>query len=106
MLRSFFAGVSGLRAQQQMMDVIGNNIANVNTNGFKSSSVEFADLLSQMTNGASVPTSTTGGTNPRQIGLGVTVDGVITNFNQGAMQYTGRATDLALQGDGFFVANQ
>jgi flagellar hook protein FlgE len=89
-----------------MMDVIGNNIANVNTNGFKSSSVEFADLLSQMTNGASVPTATTGGTNPVQIGLGVTVNGVTTNFNQGAMQYTGRATDLALQGDGFFVASE
>jgi flagellar hook protein FlgE len=106
MLRSFFAGVSGLRAQQQMMDVIGNNIANVNTNGYKSSSVQFADLLSQMTNGASVPTATQGGTNPTQIGLGVTVAGVIGNFNQGAMQYTGRSTDLALQGDGFFMANQ
>ena len=97
MLRSFFAGVSGLRAQQQMMDVIGNNIANVNTNGYKSSSAVFADLLSQMTNGAGVPTSTQGGTNPTQIGLGVTVAGVIGNFNQGAMQYTGRSTDLALR---------
>lgn len=106
MLRSMFAGVTGLRAHQQMMDVIGNNIANVNTTGFKSSATEFADLLSQMTVGASSPSAVHGGTDPNQVGLGVQVAGVVTSFTQGASRYTGRATDLAIQGDGFFITRQ
>jgi len=103
MLRSMFSGVSGLRSHQTMMDNIGNNIANVNTFGFKSSTVVFQDLLSQVLQGAGMPTETAGGTNPAQIGLGVKVAGISTSFTQGAAQSTGRATDLSIQGDGFFM---
>ena len=104
MLRSMYAGVSGLRSHQTMMDVIGNNIANVNTTGFKSSSVTFQDTLSQMIGGAGAPQDATGGTNPAQIGLGVRLAAISTNFSQGASQLTGRTTDLAIQGDGMFMA--
>src|SRR5947209_3361564 len=106
MLRSMFSGVSGLRSHQTMMDVIGNNIANVNTVGYKSASVVFQDLLSQTIRGAGVPDSAAngaGGTNPAQVGLGVTIAGISNNFTQGASQLTGRSTDLSIQGDGFFV---
>ena len=103
MLRSMFAGVSGLRAHQSMVDVIGNNIANVNTVGFKGSTMVFQDLLSEVISGAGLPTAQAGGTNPAQIGLGVKVGGINTSFTQGAAQLTGRATDLSIQGDGFFV---
>ncbi|MDQ2650659.1 MAG: flagellar hook protein FlgE [Actinomycetota bacterium] len=106
MLRSMFSGVSGLRSHQTMVDVIGNNIANVNTAGFKSSSVVFQDLLSQVLTGAGVPTATAGGTNPAQVGLGVKIAGISTNFTGGASQLTGSATDLSIQGDGFFVVRQ
>ena len=105
MLRSMFAGVSGLRSMQTMMDVIGNNIANVNTTGYKAGSVVFQDLLSQTIRGAATPTATTGGTNSAQIGLGVRLAGVSTNFAQGAVQLTGRATDVSIEGDGFFIVN-
>ncbi len=104
MLRSMYAGVSGLRSHQTMMDVIGNNIANVNTTGFKASSVTFQDTLSQMIGGAGAPQDNTGGTNPSQVGLGVRLSAISTNFSQGASQLTGRTTDLAIQGDGMFVA--
>ena len=103
MLRSMYAGVSGLRSHQTMMDVIGNNIANVNTSGFKSSSVTFQDTLSQMIGGAGSPNNATGGTNPAQVGLGVRMSAISTNFAQGASQLTGRTTDLAIQGDGMFI---
>jgi len=107
MLRSMFAAVSGLQAHQTFMDVVGNNIANVNTTGFKAGTVEFEDLLSQTMNGASAPASAlTGGTNPAQVGLGVRLAGIGTNFSQGAAQTTGRSTDFAIQGDGFFVVRQ
>jgi flagellar hook protein FlgE len=107
MLRSMFSGVTGLRSHQTMMDVIGNDIANVNTVGFKSSNVVFEDLLSQVLKGASSPANGgAGGTNPAQVGLGVKVGAITTNFNQGASQSTGRATDVSIQGDGFFVAQQ
>jgi len=109
MLRSMFSGVSGLRAHQTMMDVIGNNIANVNTVGYKSSSVVFQDLLSQAIRGAGSPTtgaSGNGGTNPSQVGLGVRIGGITTSFTQGAAQNTGRSTDLSISGDGFFVVRQ
>jgi flagellar hook protein FlgE len=106
MLRSMFSGVSGLRSHQTMVDNIGNNIANVNTFGFKSSTVVFQDLLSQVLQGAGMPADAVGGTNPSQIGLGVKVAGINTSFTQGAAQSTGRSTDLSIQGDGFFmVAN-
>lgn len=107
MLRSMFSGVSGLRSHQTMMDVIGNNIANVNTVGFKSSSVVFQDMLSQVLSGAGVPTSGPGGlggTNPSQVGLGVKIGGIVTSFRQGASQLTGNSTDISIQGDGFLVA--
>ncbi len=107
MLRSMFAAVSGLQAHQTFMDVVGNNIANVNTTGFKAGTVEFEDLLSQTMNGAGAPASAiAGGTNPAQIGLGVRLAGIGTNFSQGAAQSTGRSTDFAIQGDGFFVVKQ
>jgi flagellar hook protein FlgE len=103
MLRSLFAGISGLRSHQQMMDVTGNNIANVNTAGFKSSQATFQDTLSQLVKAAGAPQAGGGGTNPAQIGLGVRLGGITTNFTQGAQQTTGRTTDLMIQGDGFFV---
>lgn len=106
MLRSLFSGISGLRAHQQMMDVTGNNIANVNTSGFKTSQATFQDTLSQMINAAGAPQNGVGGTNPAQIGLGVRLASISTNFAQGATQTTGRSTDLMIQGDGFFVVMQ
>ncbi|MGC1512094.1 MAG: flagellar hook protein FlgE [Acidimicrobiales bacterium] len=103
MLRSMFSGVSGLRSHQTMMDVIGNNIANVNTAGYKSSSVIFQDLLSQLLRGAGGAQDGTGGSNPVQVGLGVKLAAISTNFNQGAAQLTGRSNDLSIAGDGFFI---
>jgi flagellar hook protein FlgE len=106
MLRSFFAAISGLRANQTMLDVTGNNIANSNTTGFKSSQTIFQDTLSQMITGGTAPTANQGGTNPMQIGLGVQVGATNTNFNQGSAQTTGKVTDVMIQGDGFFVVER
>ena len=103
MLRSLFSGISGLRAHQQMMDVTGNNIANVNTTGYKSSQTVFQDTLSQMVNAAGAPQNGAGGTNPSQVGLGVKLASINANFTQGSAQTTGKAADLMIQGDGFFV---
>jgi flagellar hook protein FlgE len=103
MLRSMFSAISGLRAHQVMMDVIGNNIANVNTVGFKSGRVNFQDILSQSFRGASAPQGGLGSINPAQVGLGVTVAGIDVLHTQGNLQSTGRLTDMAIQGDGFFV---
>ena len=105
MMRSLFSGVSGLRTHQTRMDVIGNNIANVNTIGFKSSRMTFADAMSQRVSGASADNPETGraGRNPMQIGLGVNVGGIDNIMTQGAAQRTDRALDAAIQGDGFFV---
>jgi flagellar hook protein FlgE len=103
MLRSLYSGISGLRSHQTMLDVTGNNIANVNTTAFKSSATQFRDTLSQLTQGAGGPQAQVGGTNPSQIGLGVQVAGISTNFAQGSAQATGRATDIMISGDGFFV---
>lgn len=103
MLRSLFAGITGLRSNQTMMDVVGNNIANVNTVGFKSSQTVFEDTLSQLVQGAGAPQASSGGTNPAQVGLGVKLAGISTNFAQGAAQLTGRSTDMMVQGDGFFL---
>ncbi|GGM61048.1 flagellar hook protein FlgE [Dactylosporangium sucinum] len=105
MLRSLFSGISGLRAHQQMMDVTSNNIANVNTVGFKSSQVVFHDTLSQLMRAAGAPQQGQGGTNPAQVGLGVRLGAINTNFIQGSAQTTGRATDVMISGDGFFVVN-
>jgi flagellar hook protein FlgE len=106
MIRSMYAAVSGLRNHQTMMDVVGNNIANVNTTGFKSSNTIFQDVLSQTLRGAGRATATAGGTNPAQIGLGASIAGITTNWTQGATQLTGRGTDLMINGDGFFVIDQ
>lgn len=103
MLRSLYSGIAGLQAHQTMLDVTGNNIANVNTIGFKGSATVFEDTLSQMTRSASGPQEGLGGTNPAQVGLGVQVAGITTNFAQGSAQATGKATDLMISGDGFFV---
>lgn len=105
MLRSLDSGVSGLQAQQTMLDVVGNNIANVNTTGYKSSSVEFEDTLSQMIGTASAPQGNQGGTSPAQVGLGVRVAATATNFTEGAAQSTGVGTNLMINGDGFFIVN-
>jgi flagellar hook protein FlgE len=105
MLRSLFAGISGLRVNQTMLDVTGNNIANANTVGFKSSTTVFSDTLSQMLTAASAPSATLGGTNPIQIGLGTQLGAVKTNFTQGANETTGVPTDMMLSGDGFFVVS-
>ena len=105
MLRSLYSGISGLRSHQTMMDVTGNNISNVNTVGFKTSSTVFQDTLSQLVQAAGAPQGDQGGTNPAQVGLGVRVAGITTNFTQGAAQLTGRSTDLMINGDGFFVVN-
>ncbi|MGZ4766189.1 MAG: flagellar hook protein FlgE, partial [Ilumatobacteraceae bacterium] len=106
MLRSLFASISGLRSHQTMMDVTANNIANVNTQGFKAGRAIFADALSQTVRGGGIPTDGSGSTNPMQIGLGSRVAAVTTSFAQGALQLTGRVTDLAIQGNGFFVVER
>lgn len=103
MLRSLFSGISGLKAHQTMLDVTGNNIANVNTTGFKASQTQFQDTLSQVMQNAGAPQPGVGGTNPAQVGLGVQVAGITTNFQQGAAQLTNRSTDMMISGDGFFM---
>ena len=104
MLRSLYSGISGLHAHQQMMDVTGNNIANVNTVGYKASVVQFQDTLSQMIGAAGAPQNGQGGTNPAQVGLGVRNAGIMSNWSQGSQETTGRAGDMMIQGDGFFIA--
>ena len=103
MLRSLFSGITGLRQHQTLMDVVSNNISNVNTTGYKSSSVVFEDTLSQMVRQPSSPNTALGGLNPEQVGLGVQLGGISTNFAQGSAQNTGKSTDLMIQGDGFFL---
>ncbi len=106
MLRSMFSGVSGLRSHQTMMDVVGNNIANVNTTGYKAARVAFQDTLSQLIKGGSAgggAGTDTGGMNAQQIGLGVRVGAIDNVLTQGSLQSTGRTTDLAIQGDGYFM---
>lgn len=103
MLRSLFSGVSGLRNHQVRLDVIGNNIANVNTIGFKQSRCNFRDVLYQTMSGASSPQGGRGGINPKQVGLGVSVGSIDAIMTQGNIEGTGRNTDLAVEGDGFFI---
>ena len=103
MMRSLYSGVSGLKNHQTRMDVVGNNISNVNTTGFKSSRVTFSDTLSQTLSGASAPTDNGGGTNPKQIGLGSATSSIDTLFTDGSVQSTGVNTDLCLSGNGLFV---
>lgn len=103
MLRSMEDAVSGLQMHQQWMDVIGNNIANVSTPGFKASDVTFQQLFAQTLNAGGQPQGNLGGTNPQQIGLGVGLGSITQQQSQGALQQTGNPTDLALQGDGYFL---
>ena len=105
MLRSLYSGVSGLKNHQIRMDVIGNNIANVNTVGFKSSRVTFQDIYSQTIQPASgsVEGDDMGGTNPQQVGLGVAVGAIDVMHNRSASEYTGSPLDLSIEGDGYFV---
>jgi len=105
-LRSLFAGVTGLQNNQVMMDVIGNNIANVNTVGFKKGRVIFTDMFSQTLKDASQPTANLGGTNPVQVGLGMSVGSIDMDTTQGSFQSTGDTSDMAIQGSGFFIVNQ
>ena len=104
-MRSLWSGVSGLNAHQVAMDVEGNNIANVNTVGFKYSRTNFQNLLSQTVKAATAPQGTLGGKNSLQIGLGASVSAVETMFKQGSIQNTDKNTDMAINGDGFFVVS-
>ncbi|MDE5897957.1 MAG: flagellar hook protein FlgE [Treponemataceae bacterium] len=103
MMRSLYSGVSGLQNHQTRMDVIGNNISNVNTAGFKRGRVNFQDMISQQLSGAAKPTDELGGVNPKDIGLGMTIATIEQVFTQGNLQMTGISTDVAIQGNGFFV---
>ena len=103
MMRSLYSGVSGLQNHQTRMDVIGNNVSNVNTTGFKRGRVNFQDMISQQLSGAAKPTEEIGGVNPKEVGLGMTVASIDTVFTQGNLQSTGIATDVAIQGNGFFL---
>jgi len=103
MMRSMFSGVSGLRAHQLKMDVIGNNIANVNTVGYKGERANFQDVFSQTIKGAGSPQLGRGGTNPQQIGLGISLSSIDTFHERGAVQRTDNNTDIAINGDGFFI---
>lgn len=104
MMRSMFSGVSGLKTHQTKMDVVGNNIANVNTVGYKRSTVTFNEMLNQQIRGASAPsTSFFGGTNPMQVGLGVTVGSIDVVHSPGSPQSTGRSMDMSIEGEGYFV---
>jgi flagellar hook protein FlgE len=105
MLRSLFAGVTGLQAHQVAMDIEGNNIANVNTTGFKYSRANFSDLLSQTKLIATAPQGTLGGKNALQVGLGSQVASATRIFAQGSVQVTDKNTDVAIQGDGFFIVS-
>ena len=103
MLQAMFSGVSGLQVHQTKLDVIGNNISNVNTVGFKAGRVSFEDQLSQTLRASTAPTDSVGGQNPAQVGLGVALGAVDTLQTQGNLQTTGKLTDMAIQGNGFFL---
>lgn len=105
MMRSMFSAVTGLKNFQTKMDVIGNNIANVNTVGYKKSRVTFQDTLSQTMRGAASPQGNRGGTNPMQVGLGMNIATIDTIHSPSSFESTGYATDLAIDGDGFFIVS-
>ncbi|WP_079508434.1 flagellar hook protein FlgE [Mesobacillus jeotgali] len=106
MLRSMYSGISGMKNFQTKLDVIGNNIANVNTYGFKKGRVTFKDTMNQTISGASAATQNKGGKNPMQVGLGSTIASIDLIDTQSSLQTTGRALDLAISGDGYFVVKQ
>ncbi len=105
MLRSLYSAVSGVKAHQTYLDVTGNNIANVNTVGFKRDVIQFRDMVYQTVKGASAPNASIpiGGINPAQVGLGVKLGSIETIHTQGSMQSTGNPTDMAISGSGYFV---
>ena len=103
MMRSLYSGVSGMQNHQTRLDVIGNNVANVNTTGFKRGRVNFQDMISQQLSGAARPTTEVGGVNPKEVGLGVMTASIDTIFTKGNLQSTGVSTDVAIQGNGFFI---
>lgn len=111
MLKSMYSGISGMKANQTKMDIVGNNVANVGTTAFKKSTTRFSDALNQTVIYSSVPggaagdPNVIGGVNPGQVGIGTKVSGIFRNMAQGAIQPTGRPTDLAIDGDGFFVVS-
>ncbi|QTL96964.1 flagellar hook-basal body complex protein [Iocasia frigidifontis] len=105
MMRSMYAGVSGLKAHQTRMDIVGNNIANVNTTGYKASRATFKEMISQTLQGAKAAQDNRGGMNPQQVGLGVMLGSIDTDLTQGNLQSTGRGDDLAIAGNGYFVVN-
>ena len=106
--QSLFSGISGLVNHQTRMDNIGNNLANVNTVGYKKSVLLFSDLISQTLNGGTRSDAAAGrsGTNPRQVGLGMQVASIVQDFSQGALETTGKKSDLAIDGNGFFIVAQ
>lgn len=106
MIRSMYSGISGLKNFQTKLDVIGNNISNVNTYGFKKGRTIFKDLISQTTAGATAPTATRGGVNAKQVGLGSQLAAVDTIHSGGSLQSTGNTLDLAISGDGFFQLSE
>jgi flagellar hook protein FlgE len=103
MMRSLYSGVSGLKNHQIRMDVIGHNVSNVNTHGYKAERVNFMDLLSQELSGASEPKENIGGINPQQVGLGSLIASIDKLMTQGSLQNTGKNTDVAISGEGFFI---
>lgn len=105
MLQAMLAGVASIKAQQTRMNVIGNNLANINTAAYKGSRVTFQDMLAQTIRGAARPTDDIGGTNPIQFGLGVLVAGTDINNEQGSLSATNRPTDMAIQGNGYFLTS-
>lgn len=106
MMPSLYSGVSGLKTHNVRMNVVGNNISNVNTYGFKYSRVTFQDLLYQTLSGAASPTQEKGGVNPKQSGLGVKTAAIDKIFSEGSIQSTGKNTDLSIQGEGFFIVGK
>ncbi len=106
MLKSLYSGVSGMKGFQSKLDVIGNNIANVNTVGFKKSRIMFQDIISQNLSGATAATNQSGGINPQQIGLGTKIGSIDVLHTPGSPMTSGVGTDLAIDGDAFFVVRQ
>jgi len=103
MLNSMYSGISGLGANQKKLDVIGNNVANSGTTSFKSSSVTFQDSMYQSYRGASGPGLNLGGVNPSRVGMGVSIQSIVTNMKQGSLQPTGRPCDVAIDKAGYFI---
>ena len=99
-------GVTGLKAHQQMLDIAGNNLANVSTTAYKRSRISFSQLLTETIKSASAPTSTLGGTNPQQVGSGVGTSGITPNMSQGNIVSTGNSLDLAIEGEGYFALSK